>query len=106
MSVVWVRAGTLTSLSHPDALACVAHPQGEVLVVVEGGRPCAVVNSCPHLGAPLTAGYRRKGWIECPMHSWRFDLATGRGLSHPGADLRTYPTRIVDGVVEVELPEP
>jgi nitrite reductase/ring-hydroxylating ferredoxin subunit len=40
------------------------------------------------------------------MHSWRFDLATGRGLSHPGADLRTYPTRVVDGVVEVDLPEP
>ncbi|MFM7536312.1 MAG: Rieske (2Fe-2S) protein [Acidimicrobiales bacterium] len=103
---MWVRVASLASLSHPDALACVPHAGAEVLVVVEGSRPCAVDNVCPHLGAPLTAGYRRKGWIECPMHSWRFDLSTGRGLSHPGADLRTYPTRVVDGMVEVELPEP
>ena len=102
---VWVRVTELSVLQRNGGLKRVAHGTGEALVLLEAGGLVALNNECPHHGAPFTAGYRRNGWIECPLHAWRFDLATGQGISHPGSCLTTYPTRVTDGVVEVEFPD-
>lgn len=40
---------------------------------------------CPHEGGPLADGLVGDGCVTCPLHGWRFDLATGRGL---GVDAR------------------
>jgi nitrite reductase/ring-hydroxylating ferredoxin subunit len=101
---VWVRVTELSVLERNGGLKRVVHSAGEVLVLLEANGLVAINNECPHHGAAFTAGYRRDGWIECPLHSWRFDLTTGRGISHPGSCIATYPTRVNDGVVEVELP--
>lgn len=50
--------------------------------------------------------------VASPMYKQVFDLTTGRCLDSVGktpvrdlgADLRTFPVRVVDGVVEVEIP--
>lgn len=50
--------------------------------------------------------------VASPMYKQVFDLTTGRCLDSVGktpvrglpADLRTFPVRVVDGVVEVEVP--
>jgi nitrite reductase/ring-hydroxylating ferredoxin subunit len=70
----------------------------------------AVINTCPHQGAELLAGFvgatDGRPWIECPLHSWRFDLVTGRHLirGEPSEDprdcLNTVPCDVDDaGVV-------
>ncbi|RHA38494.1 nitrite reductase small subunit NirD [Cellulomonas rhizosphaerae] len=50
--------------------------------------------------------------VASPMHKQVFDLRTGRCLEQVGktparglpADLRTWPVRVVDGVVEIGVP--
>lgn len=42
--------------------------------------------------------------IECPRHGARFDVTTGKVMRLPAVrPIRSYPTRVVGGEVEVEL---
>jgi nitrite reductase/ring-hydroxylating ferredoxin subunit len=60
---------------------------------------------CPHAECPLTDGWLEGGAVRCACHGSLFDLATGEALDGPADEpLRTYPARVVDGRVEVELP--
>jgi nitrite reductase (NADH) small subunit len=42
--------------------------------------------------------------VASPIYKQSFDLATGRCLDDPTAVVPVYPTRIVDGLLEVALP--
>lgn len=41
----------------------------------------------------------------CPLHGAQFDLATGTCVGGAYAALRTFSVRVIDGMIEVELPE-
>lgn len=63
----------------------------------------------PHTGAMVMArgimGSRGDApTIASPLHKEVYDLRTGQGLSHPQYAVRTYPTRVVEGVLEVAVP--
>jgi nitrite reductase (NADH) small subunit len=63
----------------------------------------------PHTGAMVMArgimGSRGEApTIASPLHKEIYDLRTGAGLSNPGYSVTTYATRVVDGVLEVEVP--
>jgi len=50
----------------------------EIALFLVDGRVYAVNNRCPHRGGPLIRGFVEAGpAIRCPMHGWRYDLATG-----------------------------
>ena len=42
--------------------------------------------------------------VASPVYKQSFDLATGRCLDDPAVVVPVYPTRIVDGLLEVALP--
>lgn len=76
------------------------------LVRDDDGTIRAVGAACPHLGSPLTRAEVADGRLACPVHFYEFALDDGRCL-HPGyadVNLRVYPTRVIDGVVEVQVP--
>ncbi|HXG59872.1 MAG TPA: regulatory iron-sulfur-containing complex subunit RicT [Planctomycetota bacterium] len=54
------------------------------------GRFHALADECPHQGGPLGEGRLEGGAVTCPWHQWKFDVATGRGLSVSGAQARPY----------------
>lgn len=59
---------------------------------------------CTHQGADLLRGYFDAAVIECPVHQGRFDVRTGCVLGAPAsAPLRTYPVKLVDGAVYIEI---
>jgi nitrite reductase/ring-hydroxylating ferredoxin subunit len=100
-----VRAGQLATIRGHAGVAVVTGPHHRALVVVPStGPPRAVALHCPHQGAELTAGYVHatggRPWIECPLHSWRFDLETGARLvrdepsSEPWDRIATYPCAV------------
>ena len=83
-----------------------------------GGRFFALLNSCPHQGAPLCSGkltgfltakipgdytYTRQGEIiRCPWHQWEFDIVNGQSFFNPRhVRARSYP--IVIGEISEEL---
>lgn len=74
-----------------------------VLRVEDGYR--AVNDRCTHQAALLSPGRVRRGAIMCPLHGARFEAATGRCIGGAYADLRTFPLRIADGVIEVAVPD-
>jgi len=63
----------------------------------------AIADSCPHAGASLATGLLDGTTIKCRAHGLRFDLATGCARGAGGFALRTYPARVHDGRVEVDL---
>jgi 3-phenylpropionate/trans-cinnamate dioxygenase ferredoxin subunit len=92
---------------------------GETAVVQVDGFPVAVANVageffafqslCPHQGTtlggrPLDA----RCIITCPQHSSQYDVTTGEcvtpsSLDGFDQDLMTFPTRVVDDVVQIEI---
>ncbi|MGH2522062.1 MAG: DUF2231 domain-containing protein [Anaerolineales bacterium] len=75
-----------------------------VLVVRRGERIYALVETCAHLGGPLSEGKLKKddNSVVCPWHGSRYALEDGRVLDGPSA----YPqpcleTRVRNGQVEV-----
>ncbi|MGI9197096.1 MAG: Rieske (2Fe-2S) protein [Candidatus Nanopelagicales bacterium] len=75
-----------------------------VLVAMVDDVPRAVSDACLHRGASLADGLCRDGVITCPSHWWRYDLRDGALEGSPGVHLASYPCRIVDGTIEVDLP--
>ena len=70
----------------------------------DGGAYFAIDDTCPHEGASLGEGLLHGGRVICPLHSWVFDLRTGRCPRESHEPVATYPARCSNGVVEVELP--
>ena len=59
---------------------------------------------CTHEKTLLCDGLVEDGIIECPKHNGRFDYTSGKALGAPVlVDIRTYPTKVIDGTVYVEI---
>ncbi len=76
----------------------------QLLVVHSQDRFFVIANQCSHAYEALDCGRVRRGWIGCPVHGARFDLATGDPMNPPATiPITTYPARVTDGWVEAEL---
>ena len=49
----------------------------EIAVFKHQGKLCALQNICPHEGGQLSAGWIEDGAAVCPLHGYKFDLASG-----------------------------
>lgn len=64
----------------------------------------AINDRCPHAASALSEGRVRRGHVMCPLHGARFDAKTGKCAGGAYADVRTFPVRIVDGAIEIDVP--
>ena len=76
-----------------------------VLLALVDGEVHAVDDACRHRGTSLSGGLLRDGVVTCPAHLWRYDVRTGRRHDTEGEPLATYPVAVVDGTVEVTVPD-
>jgi 3-phenylpropionate/trans-cinnamate dioxygenase ferredoxin subunit len=73
-----------------------------VLICHSNDRVFAVSNICSHASEKLECGRMSRGWIACPVHGARFELASGRAMNPPATKpIATYEVRVVDGWVEI-----
>jgi nitrite reductase/ring-hydroxylating ferredoxin subunit len=90
-------------------------PLGKSRLVESGAVPVAVFNAgqgrfyavsalCPHEDGPLADGWLEGDTVVCPWHGFDFDVATGVCRAADDLSIGVYPTRITNGVVEVEVP--
>jgi len=104
-------------LTDVEVAAADAFPPGSSKLVTVGpgeyvgvyncaGTLYAIEDRCSHDDGPLCEG----DWDEdvcrviCPRHGSAFDLATGRPMSLPATEpVQTYPVRIEDGVIRVDV---
>lgn len=88
--------------------------EGEVVAASAGGKPIALFQQegaffalydlCTHGQAKLSEGYVEDGMIECPLHQGMFCIRTGAARTAPVTeDVRSFPVRVVDGMIQVEV---
>ena len=68
-----------------------------------GGNFYALDETCPHRGAPLHEGRVDRGIVTCSWHQWQFDLKTGCSPVNPLSKVRTYPLRVEDGGIWIDV---
>lgn len=68
------------------------------------GRYCAIDDTCPHRGGPLSEGSLDGEVVTCPWHGARFDVTTGAVLAPPAQrGVTAYSVQVSSGDVLVEL---
>lgn len=90
-----------------------------ILLVNDQGAFYALQGLCAHQNLPLAGGKVWQGVLDCPWHHFQYDIRTGENL-YPKkvyplnalpqlhqqlCSLHTYAVRVVDGEVQVEVPE-
>lgn len=107
-----------------------AFPEGRATIVNAGRREIgvfnlggtfhALLNKCPHGGAPLCRGtvsgmsqgsapsadldWVREGEIlRCPWHGWEFEIETGRTITEPPFRVKSFDVFVRDGRVLVKV---
>lgn len=89
-------------------------PPGSVLEIFRGddcyalcnvdGDVRALAGVCPHAGGPLGQGTLDGTLITCPFHAWQFESATGTCMLDDEMRLETYPVRVENGEIFVDVP--
>jgi 3-phenylpropionate/trans-cinnamate dioxygenase ferredoxin subunit len=103
MSDNWIRACAsvdigeedLIRFDHGDKTYCIYNtPKGFY----------ATDGMCTHEEEHLEFGIVIGTVIECPLHQGRFDIPSGEALSAPVCvDLKTYPVKVEDGDVFINV---
>jgi 3-phenylpropionate/trans-cinnamate dioxygenase ferredoxin component len=90
-----------------------------ILLVNDLGEFHALQGLCGHQNLPLAGAKVWQGVLDCPWHHFQYDIRTGENL-YPKriyplnalpklreqiSSLRIYPVRIVDGKVQVRVPQ-
>jgi nitrite reductase (NADH) small subunit len=104
MNQQWVRVTACLNVPPREGRA-VMIAEREIALFNLGDRFLATDNRCPHRSGPLCDGIITGGAVVCPLHGWKISLETG-AVERPdgGAGcVRTYPTRVDDGVVLIEI---
>jgi nitrite reductase (NADH) small subunit len=102
---VWVRLTQSENIPLREGRS-VRIDNREIAVFNLGGHFLAIDNACPHKGGPLSEGIVSGATVVCPLHAWKVDLNTGTVMSQGSGTpcVRTYPTRVQNGVIDVEFP--
>jgi NAD(P)H-dependent nitrite reductase small subunit len=99
----WIKVAEVSALSPGQGCAVVAADR-RLALFNDSGKFYAIDDTCPHEGGSLSEGLLHEGRVICPLHSWVFELATGRCPRDSHEPVNTYPTRCSDAGVEVRIP--
>jgi naphthalene 1,2-dioxygenase system ferredoxin subunit len=103
MTNIWTDAAALDALPDEDVIALQVQDRELAFYAVDG-QVYVTDNVCTHGHARLSDGFLEGTEIECPLHQGRFDVCSGKAMCAPlTEDLRTYPVRIENGRVYVDL---
>jgi nitrite reductase/ring-hydroxylating ferredoxin subunit len=101
----WIRVATLTELQAEGRLT-VPVKHNVVALFEHNGQVYAVDNRCPHMGFPLEKGTVNDCILTCHWHHARFDLASGGTFDLWADDVRSFPVKIEDGDIWVDVTTP
>lgn len=75
----------------------------DVLLINVKGSIHAVENECPHQGSPMASAIVKDGFVSCPRHGYRFNLADGSCREHPEYTLQVFPVELRGDDILVDL---
>ena len=102
---IWVAIAPLQDLPMREGrVVMLGDRDGAVFNL--GDRVLAVAYRCPHKNGPLADGILSGDVVVCPLHSWKFDLQTGKGANALSVErcIETFASRLSDGIVYLAVP--
>ncbi|MBV9507072.1 MAG: Rieske 2Fe-2S domain-containing protein [Acidobacteriia bacterium] len=88
-----VKLGPVNSIPPGEGRSFAAGTEKIAVFRTRAGAIFATQAQCPHRGGPLADGLVGGTVVMCPLHSWKFDLATGEAL-FGDCGVKTYPVRV------------
>jgi nitrite reductase (NADH) small subunit len=118
--MIWHEVAKVDEIKPGEPkLVTIAGKQIGVMRDGEDGPVHAVLNFCPHAGAPICHGrikgavvsdaQHRVGYdsqrrvLRCPWHHWEFDLNTGGAVAAIRERIMVYPVRVEGDRVMVKV---
>ncbi len=99
----WIEVCNIDDIEVDDVYELVHNNHVYGIFRIESGY-YAMDGLCTHEQASLIDGYIHDDIVECPKHSARFQIPTGKALRRPACiDLKTYPLKIVEGRIIIEI---
>jgi 3-phenylpropionate/trans-cinnamate dioxygenase ferredoxin subunit len=100
----WVEACGTDDVDEEDVIPVEVNGCAYAVYHSPDGQFYASDGVCTHEHTLLADGLVMGHIIECPKHNGRFDYRTGQGKGAPiTEDLRTYPVKVEDGTVFIDL---
>ena len=100
----WTRVCEIDDVEEEDVIGVSIDGQDIAVYRDEDGGFHASEGHCTHERMLLCEGLVMDGIIECPKHNGRFRITDGKAMGAPvTVDLRTYPVKVEDGAVHVDL---
>ena len=79
-------------------------PKGDIAIFrTSDDEVFALDDRCPHKGGPLSQGIVHDAGVTCPLHNWVISLATGEAQGPDEGRVRTFPLRVEDGRLWLDL---
>ena len=103
--MAWVFVCDAEELDAEDVIRFDHAGHSFAVCLTDGGEVFCTQGYCPQDGAHLAGGLVEDTLIECPNEGCLYDLRDGQPKGGPARGaLATYPARLVDGRVELDLP--
>lgn len=100
----WIDVCPLDEIEPEDVIRFDHGDRTFAVYRAEDGTPFATDGLCTHEQVHLADGLVLGDEIECPKHNGRFNIRSGEALRAPVCvALATYPARIRDGRIEIEI---
>ena len=104
--MTWVKVAGIDEVPEGEMIGRSVEGQKLAIYHLDDGRFFATANVCTHEFALLSDGWLEGAEVQCPLHSGRFDVTTGRALCEPlKRDIRRFEVEVRDGAVYVALPD-
>lgn len=101
----WTQIGMLKDIPRRGA-RCINTPEGKIAVFrTADDQVFAIEDHCPHKGGPLSQGIVHGEAVTCPLHNWIISLRTGEAQGADEGSVRTFPLRLEDGKILLDLEE-
>ncbi len=69
-----------------------------------GGKYYAIEGLCRHQNGSLAPGRIEGEIVECPLHSWHYNLRTGKLIDYAdGVNLTTYPLKVDENQIYINI---
>lgn len=105
-SLQWVDACAVADLGEEDVMGFNHNGKVYAIYRLRGDQFYASEGLCTHGKTELSGGLVINGCIECPKHNGRFDVTSGKALTHPvKVDLKTYPAERRRNRVFIHIPD-
>ena len=103
----WVKAMAADKVPQGDIARWDYEGHSHAIFRTDNDEYYATDNVCTHEFAHISDGYLEGTTVECPRHAGCFDIRSGEALNPPVCvNLRTFPIKIEDGSVYVNVATP